>query len=72
LGFVGTSIAARRPPLADARRLQAANFLRRLFAEGAFNAGFKPMFAHPEGRRGGKAFAERRPAVVACWSPGGR
>ncbi|HLT02117.1 MAG TPA: murein biosynthesis integral membrane protein MurJ, partial [Geminicoccaceae bacterium] len=42
------------------------NFLRRLFAEGAFNAGFVPMFARTlegEGRAAAKTFAEQAQAI---------
>ena len=55
-------------PLADAFfvAFKLPNFLRRLFAEGAFNAGFVPMFARTlegEGRAAAKAFAEQAQAV---------
>jgi putative peptidoglycan lipid II flippase len=48
-------------PLADAFfvAFKLPNFLRRLFAEGAFNAGFVPLFARTlegEGRAVAKAF----------------
>lgn len=45
-----------------------ANFLRRLFAEGAFNAAFVPLFARTlerEGQASGKAFAEEALAGLA-------
>jgi putative peptidoglycan lipid II flippase len=50
-------------PLADAFfvAFKLPNFLRRLFAEGAFNAGFVPLFARTleaEGRTVATSFAE--------------
>jgi putative peptidoglycan lipid II flippase len=56
-------------PLADAFfvAFKLPNFLRRLFAEGAFNAGFVPLFARTleaEGRTVAKAFAEQAQAVM--------
>ena len=56
-------------PLADAFfvAFKLPNFLRRLFAEGAFNAGFVPMFARTleaEGQAAAKAFAEQAQAVL--------
>jgi putative peptidoglycan lipid II flippase len=56
-------------PLADAFfvAFKLPNFLRRLFAEGAFNAGFVPMFARTlegEGPAVAKAFAEQAQAVL--------
>ena len=45
-----------------------ANFLRRLFAEGAFNAGFVPMFAHTlegEGPKAARAFGRETLAVMS-------
>jgi putative peptidoglycan lipid II flippase len=58
-------------PLADAFfvAFKLPNFLRRLFAEGAFNAGFVPMFARTleaEGEARAKAFAEQAQAVLAA------
>jgi putative peptidoglycan lipid II flippase len=55
-------------PLADAFfvAFKLPNFLRRLFAEGAFNAGFLPMFARileGDGRTAAKAFAEQAQAI---------
>ena len=55
-------------PLADAFfvAFKLPNFLRRLFAEGAFNAGFVPLFARTlegEGRAAAKAFAEQAQAI---------
>ncbi|MEZ5834204.1 MAG: murein biosynthesis integral membrane protein MurJ [Geminicoccaceae bacterium] len=44
-----------------------ANFLRRLFAEGAFNAGFVPLFSRTlegEGREPARRFAEEALAVM--------
>lgn len=44
------------------------NFFRRIFAEGAFNASFVPMFSHTlisEGQNSAKALAERVFAVLA-------
>ena len=43
------------------------NFFRRLFAEGAFNAGFVPMFSgilEREGKNAAQAFAEQALAVL--------
>jgi putative peptidoglycan lipid II flippase len=56
-------------PLADAFfvAFKLPNFLRRLFAEGAFNAGFVPMFARTleaEGKLVARAFAEQAQAVM--------
>jgi putative peptidoglycan lipid II flippase len=56
-------------PLADAFfvAFKLPNFLRRLFAEGAFNAGFVPLFARTleaEGRAVAKGFAEQAQAVM--------
>ena len=56
-------------PLADAFfvAFKLPNFLRRLFAEGAFNAGFVPMFARTleaEGKLVARAFAEQAQAVL--------
>lgn len=44
------------------------NFFRRIFAEGAFNASFVPLFSHAlvsEGQASARAFAERVFAVLA-------
>ncbi|HEX5078939.1 MAG TPA: murein biosynthesis integral membrane protein MurJ [Geminicoccaceae bacterium] len=56
-------------PLADAFfvAFKLPNFLRRLFAEGAFNAGFVPLFAgtlEAEGKTAARAFAEQAQAVL--------
>lgn len=58
-------------PLADAFfvAFKLPNFLRRLFAEGAFNAGFVPLFARTLEGEGGavaKAFAEEAQAVLVA------
>jgi putative peptidoglycan lipid II flippase len=71
LGFVRDILIAAllgAGPLADAFfvAFKLPNFLRRLFAEGAFNAGFVPMFARTlegEGRASAKAFAEQAQAI---------
>jgi putative peptidoglycan lipid II flippase len=71
LGFVRDIMIAAllgAGPLADAFfvAFKLPNFLRRLFAEGAFNAGFVPMFARTlegEGRAAAKAFAEQAQAI---------
>jgi putative peptidoglycan lipid II flippase len=71
LGFVRDIMIAAllgAGPLADAFfvAFKLPNFLRRLFAEGAFNAGFVPMFARTlegEGRMAAKAFAEQAQAI---------
>jgi putative peptidoglycan lipid II flippase len=57
-------------PLADAFfvSFKLANFLRRLFGEGAFNAGFVPLLARTiegEGEAAGRKFAEEAFAVMA-------
>jgi putative peptidoglycan lipid II flippase len=72
LGFVRDIMIAAllgAGPLADAFfvAFKLPNFLRRLFAEGAFNAGFVPMFARTlegDGRPAAKAFAEQAQAVL--------
>ncbi len=72
LGFVRDVLIANllgAGPLADAFfvAFKLPNFLRRLFAEGAFNAGFVPMFARKleaEGPAVAKAFAEQAQAVL--------
>ena len=56
-------------PMADAFfvAFKLPNFLRRLFAEGAFNAGFVPMFARTlegEGSAVAKSFADQAPAML--------
>jgi putative peptidoglycan lipid II flippase len=74
LGFVRDIMIAAllgAGPLADAFfvAFKLPNFLRRLFAEGAFNAGFVPMFARTlegEGRAVAKAFAEEAQAALAA------
>ncbi len=58
-------------PLADAFLVafKLPNFLRRLFAEGAFNAGFVPLFARTlegEGRTVARDFAAQAQAVLAA------
>ena len=71
LGFVRDIMIAAllgAGPLADAFfvAFKLPNFLRRLFAEGAFNAGFVPMFARTlegNGRAAAKAFAEQAQAI---------
>lgn len=55
-------------PLADAFfvAFKLPNFLRRLFAEGAFNAGFVPVFSstlESEGKDKARVFAERAQAI---------
>jgi putative peptidoglycan lipid II flippase len=78
LGFVRDILIAAllgAGPLADAFfvAFKLPNFLRRLFAEGAFNAGFVPMFARTlegEGRAAAKAFAEQAQAIqLAALAP---
>jgi putative peptidoglycan lipid II flippase len=72
LGFVRDIMIAAvlgAGPLADAFfvAFKLPNFLRRLFAEGAFNAGFVPMFARTlegDGRPAARAFAEQAQAVL--------
>jgi putative peptidoglycan lipid II flippase len=58
-------------PIADAFfvAFKLPNLLRRLFAEGAFNAGFVPMFARKlegEGRAEAGAFAEQAQAILVA------
>ncbi|MDH3660924.1 MAG: hypothetical protein OEU92_13025, partial [Alphaproteobacteria bacterium] len=58
-------------PMADAFLVafKLPNFLRRLFAEGAFNAGFVPMFARTlegEGKATAREFAAQAQAVLAA------
>jgi putative peptidoglycan lipid II flippase len=72
LGFVRDVMIAAilgAGPLADAFfvAFKLPNFLRRLFAEGAFNAGFVPLFAgtlEAEGKAAARAFAEQAQAVL--------
>jgi putative peptidoglycan lipid II flippase len=72
LGFVRDVMMAAllgAGPLSDAFfvAFKLPNFLRRLFAEGAFNAGFVPMFARileGEGRAVAKTFAEQAQAAL--------
>jgi putative peptidoglycan lipid II flippase len=72
LGFVRDVMIAAilgAGPLADAFfvAFKLPNFLRRLFAEGAFNAGFVPLFAgtlEAEGKVAARAFAEQAQAVL--------
>ena len=80
LGFVRDVMMAAllgAGPLSDAFfvAFKLPNFLRRLFAEGAFNAGFVPMFARileGEGRAVAKTFAEQaQAALLAVLLPGG-
>ena len=57
-------------PLADAFfvAFKLANFLRRLFGEGAFNAGFVPLLARTiegEGKEEGRRFAQEAFAIMA-------
>jgi putative peptidoglycan lipid II flippase len=74
LGFVRDLLIADvlgAGPLADAFfvAFKLPNFLRRLFAEGAFNAGFVPMFARTleaEGPVVAKAFAEQAQAALVA------
>ena len=74
LGFVRDVLVADvlgAGPLADAFfvAFKLPNFLRRLFAEGAFNAGFVPMFARTleaQGPAVAKAFAEQAQAVLVA------
>jgi putative peptidoglycan lipid II flippase len=72
LGFVRDIMIAAllgAGPLADAFfvAFKLPNFLRRLFAEGAFNAGFVPMFAstlEADGEARARAFAAEAQAVL--------
>jgi putative peptidoglycan lipid II flippase len=72
LGFVRDILLASilgAGPVADAFfvAFKLPNFFRRLFAEGAFNAGFVPMFSNileSEGRAAAKLFAEQALAVL--------
>ena len=72
LGFVRDVMIAAilgAGPLADAFfvAFKLPNFLRRLFAEGAFNAGFVPLFAgtlEADGKVAARAFAEQAQAIL--------
>ncbi len=74
LGFVRDMMMAAllgAGPLADAFLVafKLPNFLRRLFAEGAFNAGFVPLFARTlegEGKAAARNFAAQAQAVLAA------
>lgn len=71
-GFVRDLLIARylgAGPVADAFfvSLRLPNFFRSLFAEGAFTAGFLPLFSHIQAKEGAAAaqlFAERALAVL--------
>lgn len=71
-GFVRDLLIARylgAGPVADAFfvSLRLPNFFRSLFAEGAFTAGFLPLFSHiqaKEGQAAAQLFAERALAVL--------
>ncbi len=72
LGFVRDVMIAAilgAGPLADAFfvAFKLPNFLRRLFAEGAFNAGFVPLFAgtlEADGKAAARAFAAQAQAIL--------
>ncbi|MGI9493345.1 MAG: murein biosynthesis integral membrane protein MurJ, partial [Geminicoccaceae bacterium] len=74
LGFVRDMLMAAllgAGPLADAFLVafKLPNFLRRLFAEGAFNAGFVPLFARTlegNGKAAARDFAAQAQAVLAA------
>ena len=74
LGFIRDILIAAilgAGPVSDAFfvAFKLPNFLRRLFAEGAFNAAFVPLFAgelEQNGREAAKAFAEEVLAVLLC------
>ena len=74
LGFIRDILIAAilgAGPVSDAFfvAFKLPNFLRRLFAEGAFNAAFVPLFAgelEQNGRESAKAFAEEVLAVLLC------
>jgi len=74
LGFVRDVMMAAllgAGPLADAFLIafKLPNFLRRLFAEGAFNAGFVPLFARTlegDGRAAARDFAAQAQAVLVA------
>jgi putative peptidoglycan lipid II flippase len=74
LGFIRDILIAAilgAGPVSDAFfvAFKLPNFLRRLFAEGAFNAAFVPLFAgelEQNGRAAAKAFAEEVLAVLLC------
>lgn len=71
-GFVRDLLIARylgAGPVADAFfvSLRLPNFFRSLFAEGAFTAGFLPLFSHiqaKEGRAAAQLFAERALSIL--------
>ncbi|MGI9449399.1 MAG: murein biosynthesis integral membrane protein MurJ [Geminicoccaceae bacterium] len=74
LGFVRDMLMAAllgAGPLADAFLVafKLPNFLRRLFAEGAFNAGFVPLFARTlegDGKAAARDFAAQAQAVLTA------
>jgi len=74
LGFIRDILIAAMlgaGPVSDAFfvAFKLPNFLRRLFAEGAFNAAFVPLFSgelEQNGRASAKAFAEEVLAVLLC------
>ncbi|MBT5677515.1 MAG: murein biosynthesis integral membrane protein MurJ [Rhodospirillaceae bacterium] len=74
LGFIRDILIAATlgaGPVSDAFfvAFKLPNFLRRLFAEGAFNAAFVPLFSgelEQNGRASAKAFAEEVLAVLLC------
>ena len=74
LGFIRDILIAATlgaGPVSDAFfvAFKLPNFLRRLFAEGAFNAAFVPLFSgelEQNGRAAAKAFAEEVLAVLLC------
>jgi putative peptidoglycan lipid II flippase len=74
LGFIRDILIAATlgaGPVSDAFfvAFKLPNFLRRLFAEGAFNAAFVPLFSselEENGRASAKAFAEEVLAVLLC------
>ena len=74
LGFIRDILIAAilgAGPLSDAFfvAFKLPNFLRRLFAEGAFNAAFVPLFSgelEQNGHASAKAFAEEVLAVLLC------
>ena len=74
LGFIRDILIAAilgAGPVSDAFfvAFKLPNFLRRLFAEGAFNAAFVPLFGgelEQNGREAAKAFAEEVLAVLLC------
>lgn len=64
-GFLGAG------PLADAFvvAFKLPNFLRRLFAEGAFSAGFVPLFAATLEREGKEEARRSAAEAQPCWRP---